>query len=97
MGHPPTLGELARMVGLNEKRLNEGFKLLFGATVFEILRNERLEHACIALQSGMIALKAVSFRVGYNHVGNFVSGFTRRYGAPPRQYLERGPSDPPLA
>lgn len=96
IGHPPTLGELARMVGLNEKRLNEGFKVLFGAMVFEVLHNERLEHACIALQSGKVALKEVSFRVGYNHVSNLVSAFTRRCGAPPRQYLERGPSKPPF-
>ena len=52
MRHPPTLGDLALAVGLTEKRLNAGFRQLFGATVFETLRNERLEHARLALQSG---------------------------------------------
>ena len=42
---PPTLGEVAAAVGLSEKRLNAGFRALFGTTVFETLRNERLEHA----------------------------------------------------
>jgi AraC-like DNA-binding protein len=88
MRRPPALGELAVAVGLSEKRLNTGFRLLFGATVFETLRNERLEHARIVLRSGEMTLKEVAFRVGYNYVTNFVNAFTQRYGAPPRQYVE---------
>jgi AraC-like DNA-binding protein len=89
MRQPPTLQELATAVGLTEKRLNAGFRMEFGATVFEVLRNERLEHARIALQAPETSLKDVAFRVGYSHVANFITAFTARYGAPPRQYLER--------
>ena len=87
MRRPPTLGELASAVGLTEKRLNSGFRTVFGATVFGILRDERLEHARIALKSGG-SLKQVAFRVGYDHVTNFINAFAARYGAPPRQYLD---------
>jgi AraC-like DNA-binding protein len=87
MRRPPTLGELATAVGLTEKRLNTGFRLEFGTTVFGVLRNERLEHARIALRSDGISLKQVAFRVGYDHVTNFINAFAARYGAPPRQYL----------
>jgi AraC-like DNA-binding protein len=86
---PPTLGELALSVGLNEKRLNAGFRMLFGATAFDMLRNERLAHAAIALQSEQVSLKDIAFRVGYNHVNNFISAFKARYGAPPRRYAEQ--------
>jgi AraC-like DNA-binding protein len=89
MRRPPSLGELALAVGLTEKRLNAGFQMLFGTTVFETLRNQRLEHARLALQSEAVSLKEVSFRVGYNHVSNFVGAFTARYDAPPRQYLDQ--------
>ena len=88
MRAPPTLGELAIGVGLSEKRLNAGFRQLFGATVFESLRNERLAHAQIVLRSQAISLKEIAYRVGYNHVNNFISAFTQRYGAPPRQYID---------
>lgn len=91
MRHPPSLGELATAVGLTERRLNAGFRSLVGMTVFEALKNERLEHARIALSAGNISLKEVAFRVGYNHVSNFVIAFKARYGAPPRRYLERRP------
>ena len=89
MRHPPSLGELALAAGLGEKRLNDGFRQLFGATVFDVLRNERLAHAHSVLLTGRASLKDVAFRVGYNHVSNFITAFTARYGAPPRQYLER--------
>ena len=89
MRSPPTLGELAMAVGLTERRLNAGFRALFGVTVFEALKNERLEHARLAFQTGNLPLKEVAFRVGYNHVSNFVIAFKARYGAPPRQYLDR--------
>jgi AraC-like DNA-binding protein len=89
MRQPPTLGDLADAVGLTEKRLNAGFRALFGVTVFEALRNERLDHARLAFHSGAVTLKEVSFRVGYNHVTNFINAFTQRYGAPPRQSFVR--------
>ncbi|HEX9461914.1 MAG TPA: AraC family transcriptional regulator [Alphaproteobacteria bacterium] len=89
MRHPPTAGELATSVGLSEKRLNAGFRIEFGATVFEVLRNERLEHARVAIETGYVTLKHVAFRVGYNYVNNFIHAFTTRYGSPPRRYAER--------
>ena len=89
MRNPPSLGEIAVEVGLTEKRLNAGFRALFGTTAFEALRSERLEHARIALQSGEVALKEVAFRVGYNHVSNFVSAYASRFGAPPRAHQRR--------
>ncbi|MGH6735047.1 MAG: helix-turn-helix transcriptional regulator [Methyloceanibacter sp.] len=89
MRHPPSLAALAAEVGLNEKALNAGFKELFGTTVFETLRNERLEHARQALENEDLPVKRIAFRVGYNHVNNFINAFTARYGTPPRKYRVR--------
>jgi len=90
MRDPPSLADLAEAVGLTERRLNAGFRLLYGATVFEVLRDHRLDHACEVLKAGAGSLKEVSFRVGYNHVSSFVHAFRARYGAPPRQYMQGG-------
>lgn len=86
MRRPPGLGDLADAVGLSEKRLNACFRSEFGSTVFEVLRNHRLEHARIALEAGAAPLKQVAWRVGYNHVSNFINAYTARYGAPPRRH-----------
>lgn len=93
MRNPPALGELAAAVGLTEKKLNAGFRELFGATAFEMLRDERLEHARRALEEEALSLKEVSFRVGYEHVSNFVHAFRDRFGAPPAQYLAKHQSE----
>lgn len=86
MRTPPSLRELATRVGLSEKRLGAGFRAVYGTTAYTALRNERLEHARLVLETGRLSLKEVAFRVGYNHVANFVTAFTARYGQPPRSY-----------
>lgn len=87
MRTPPSLGELAGRFGMSEKALNQGFRQLFGTTIFETLRNERLDHARIAIEESSLPLKLIAERVGYRHVANFVSAFSRRYGAPPIRYV----------
>ena len=90
MRNPPSLGELANAVGLTEKRLNAGFRMAFGATVFEVLRNHRLEHARIALTMESTPMKVIAYRVGYNHVTNFINAYTARYGNPPGRHTRKG-------
>lgn len=90
MRRPPSLADLAKAVSLSERRLNAGFLQLFGATVFDVLRNQRLEHARQALEADALSLKELSYRVGYNHVSSFVHAFRSRYGAPPRQFSRLG-------
>jgi AraC-like DNA-binding protein len=92
MRRPPSLADLAKAANLSERRLNSGFRQLYGATVFEVLRDERLEHARQALEADALSLKELSYRVGYNHVSSFVHAFRARYGAPPGQYSRRGVS-----
>ena len=60
-----------------------------GLVLVDLLHAHRLEHARLALEHDAVSLKQVSFRVGYNHVSNFVSAFRTRYGVPPRQHREQ--------
>ena len=39
------------------------------------------------LETEDVPIKDIAFRVGYRHVTNFITAFTARYGAPPRQYV----------
>ncbi|MFV3129924.1 helix-turn-helix transcriptional regulator [Niveispirillum sp. KHB5.9] len=92
MRNPPGLGALAAAVGLTERRLNAGFKEMFATTVYELLRNERLEHARRAITTEDVVLKEIAYRVGYNHVSNFIHAFTARFGVPPRGYPQARPA-----
>jgi AraC-like DNA-binding protein len=87
MRNPPNAGDLAIAAGMSETALNAGFRALFGGTVFEVLRDERLEHARIAIETTDRPIKQIAHGVGYGHVTNFINAFTRRYGKPPVRYM----------
>lgn len=87
---PPDLETLARDVGLSPKRLNRGFRELHGTTVFNYLRDARLDSARAALEAGTpLPLKQLAWELGYGQVSNFVTAFRRRFGVAPGAYRGR--------
>lgn len=88
---PPTLGELAASVGLTPKRLNQGFRALFGTTVFDYLAEARLQAARQMLDAGLdVPLKTLAWQLGYRQASNFIIAFRRRFGLAPGAYRRRG-------
>ncbi len=89
---PPELTELAQSVGLSVKRLNRGFRQLFGTTAFNYLMEMRLAEARRMLEDGLdMPLKQLAWEVGYSQLSNFSTAFRRRFGVSPgvyRQYAE---------
>lgn len=85
---PPTITALAAALGLSASRLAEGFRALYGTTAFEIVRNARLDHARIALETTEMPLKVLAYRVGYSDVTNFIHAFRGRFGCPPGRYAK---------
>ena len=60
IANPPSLAVLAGEVGMTGKALNAGFRRLYGGTVFEVLRNERLEVARTALEQDAASIKLIA-------------------------------------
>lgn len=84
---PPDLETLALDVGLTPKRLNRGFRSLYGTTVFNYLRDARLDAARAALEGGTpLSLKQLAWELGYGQVTNFATAFRRRFGVAPGAY-----------
>ena len=85
--HPPSLDALAASVNLTPRQLNAGFRALFGTTVFDYLRDARMDAARRMLDEGLdMPLKQLGWAVGYGQVTNFVTAFRRRYGVSPGRY-----------
>jgi AraC family transcriptional activator of pyochelin receptor len=82
---PPSLVGLARQVGLNDRKLKEGFRDIFGTTVFGYLTQQRLEQASVLLAQQM-SIAAVSAAVGYASPTAFSGAFRRRFGVSPKAY-----------
>ena len=81
---PPTLFELSRLVNMNDCKLKKTFKLLFGKTVYEYVREQRLEKAYYLLDSGVCNVSEAAFSVGYTNLSHFSEAFQQKYGVLPR-------------
>ena len=82
---PPSLLDLARQVGLNDRKLKEGFRQAFNTTVFGYLTQQRMEKACqLLVQQRSVA--AVAASVGYASPTAFSSAFRRKFGVTPKAY-----------
>ena len=82
-GKVPALNELSRRYGRSEKVLNQGFRELFGSSIFTYISEQRLAQAHEALKSTDAPMKAIAMNLGYSHVNNFINAFRKKYGYPP--------------
>ncbi|MBF2002171.1 MAG: helix-turn-helix transcriptional regulator [Synechococcales cyanobacterium M58_A2018_015] len=89
MHDPPALAELAQQVGLNERKLQQGFQQLFGTTVFGLLHDYRMEQARQLIESNQMTIGAIAHAVGIAHRGYFATAFKRKFGSTPKEYLKR--------
>lgn len=83
---PPSLQVLARQVGLNDCKLKQGFRQLFGTTVFGYVRTCRMEQAQQLLQNCDLTIAAVAYRVGYASRSRFSHAFKQTVGLTPKEY-----------
>ncbi len=80
---PPSLRQLARRCGLNERKLKEGFKQRFGTTVFAYVRQQRMSRAHDLLVGNSGNVGDVAQRVGYANASKFAAAFRRQFGISP--------------
>ncbi|UKO96892.1 helix-turn-helix transcriptional regulator [Nostoc sp. UHCC 0870] len=85
--NPPSLVELAQIVGVSDRTLRYGFKTLFGTTVFNYLTEKRLERAEQLLRNGGGTVAEVANLLGYSHLGYFAAAFKRQFGITPSECL----------
>jgi AraC family transcriptional regulator, transcriptional activator of the genes for pyochelin and ferripyochelin receptors len=88
---PPTISELARLVGTNEGKLKKGFKRLYNASIYNVIQDERLNKAKILIAENRYSVKEIAKLVGYNHAGHFTSKFKKKFGMLPKDYLKSIP------
>jgi AraC-like DNA-binding protein len=80
---PPSLSQLAKLAGINEFKLKQGFKEVFNNTVFGYLSDYKLYQAREELLSGQTSIKDVADTWGYSSVQHFSTAFRKKFGAPP--------------
>ncbi|PWL39728.1 AraC family transcriptional regulator [Flagellimonas aquimarina] len=87
MVEPPTLNELSKEIGLSLKKLKEGFKQIYGDSVYGFLFDYKMEYARKMLETGSHNVNEVGLRVGYSTASHFIASFKKKYGTTPKKYL----------
>lgn len=78
-----TVQYLCLATGLNEFKLKEGFRKLYGTSPHRLLTELRMRRAWELLETGCQVAQA-AYRVGYRHPANFSAAFTRFHGRTPK-------------
>lgn len=88
MAEPPSLSDLAQEVGISLKRLKEGFKQIYGDSVYSFLFDYKMEYARRLLDSGQYNVNEIGLRIGYSTSSHFIAAFRKKYGTTPKKYMK---------
>jgi len=88
MAEPPTLQELSDEIGLGLKKLKEGFKQIYGDSVYSFLFDYKMEVARKLLETGSHNVNEVGLKVGYSASSHFIAAFKKKYGITPKKYIQ---------
>ncbi|MFT3803916.1 MAG: AraC family transcriptional regulator [Burkholderiaceae bacterium] len=83
---PPSLHALARQVGINVKKLTQGYRQLFGTSVFEHIQQVRLHEGYRMLCTGGYSVSEAASFVGYT-IPHFSTLFRKHFGFPPSRLV----------
>lgn len=87
MAEPPSLQELANEIGLNIKKLKEGFKQIYGDTVYSFLLDYKMEYARKLLESNQFNVNEVGVKIGYSTASHFIAAFKKKFGTTPKKHV----------
>lgn len=82
---PYSIEQLSRMAGINRTKLQEGFKEIFGSTVFSYITQARMEQAKgLILEGKYASIAEVASLIGYKNPQHFTAAFKRTFGYLPK-------------
>ncbi len=80
---PPNLDELAAAAGMSHPKLNRCFRQVYGMTVFQYLRQERLKKARMLIEDQGRTVTETAYLVGYSSLSHFSKAYKHHYGISP--------------
>lgn len=88
IAHPPGISETARAVGLNEFKLKNGFRSLFGQGLYTFVHQQRLDLAARWLLDTHTPAAEIATALGFSSPQHFSREFRNRFGQPPARFRQ---------
>src|SRR6186997_1806535 len=82
---PPTLKQLTKFAGTNEKKLEDIFRTRHGITVYDFFQNARMKIIHLKLTETAIPLQDLAEEFGYTDYSSFSYAVKKRFSAGPRE------------
>ena len=82
----PTIEQLSRKAGVNRQKLKQLFKQIFGKTIYQYLREERMQTARCLLMAKEATIQEVARQIGYENTGHFSRRFKEQFGCLPSEF-----------
>ncbi len=89
-GQPPSISQLARLVGLNEYKLKKGFKEVYRQTLHGYLRDYKLTLAKEMILTRRFSISEVCYRLGYESTAHFSRLFKSKFEMTPSSLKKAG-------
>jgi AraC-like DNA-binding protein len=83
--NPPTIAQLSRETGLNEYKLRNAFKELFGTTIYAYVQKQRMILAKKLIEKDELSVSEAGYQVGYSNLSHFAKAFKKEFGISPSQ------------
>lgn len=84
-----TVEALARESGVSEAYFRHEFKICFGRSPVDYIRNIRIENAKLLLRSGLYSVSETAIESGFDSISYFSSTFKKLCGITPTEYASQ--------
>lgn len=83
----PSIRELSRQFGTNERKLKEGFRHFFHNSIYQFYQEERLKRAHLLIQRREMPLAEIAELCGFSNYPSFCRAFRKHFGFAPSHLL----------
>jgi len=83
---PPSILELAKLVGINDNKLKKAFKEIFNTTIYSYLFEHKMNIAKDMITDNTTPISEISIQCGYDYQSHFSTAFKRKFGISPKEY-----------
>lgn len=84
--HPPTLDQLARIINVNRRKMEEIFKRRYGKSIYRYFQDLKMKRILRYVRESELSLKEISEKFGYSHYPAFTLAFRRKLGINPSRF-----------
>ena len=86
LGEDLKVSDIASIFGLNETKLQQGFKYFYNHSVKEYIIQKRLEEASLLIRTTNLSISEISDKVGFRNKSHFSKSFKNYFKLGPKEF-----------